>query len=234
MSLYYNDKSKLVQNVFNNVYGKYDLMNDIMSLGTHRLWKKNLISWVKPKKDFNIIDVAAGTGDIAKLCSTATKDQCEISCVEPNKNMLEVGKKKLKNLNNLSWILSPAENLPFENNSFDCYIISFGIRNVTSLKKTISEAKRVLKKGGSFYCLEFSKVENEILKNIYNQYSKIIPKIGKLIVGDEMPYEYLVKSINQFYGQDEFADLLTSHGFVNVEYRNLANGVAAIHRGWKI
>ncbi len=234
MSLFYDDKSKLVKKVFNDVYDRYDLMNDIMSFGIHRIWKKNLISWVNPKVNHNIVDVASGTGDIANLCSKFTKNKCRISCVEPNNNMLLTGKKKLSDLNNLTWVLSSAENLPFKDNTFDCYIISFGIRNVTNFRKSLSEAHRVLKKGGRFFCLEFSKVENEILKNVYNQYSKIIPKIGKIIVGDEMPYDYLIKSIDQFYDQIEFSILLKNSGFFNVEYRNLNNGVAAIHRGWKI
>ncbi len=234
MNLRYEDKSKLVKKVFNEVYDKYDLMNDIMSLGTHRIWKKSLISWVNPSKDKKIIDVASGTGDIAKLCSDNTSNECDITCVEPNEKMLIKGKKKLNNLNNLKWVLSAAESLPFENDTFDYYIISFGIRNVTDLDKSLNEAFRVLKNGGRFFCLEFSKVENEILKNIYEKYSKIIPSIGKLVAGSEMPYNYLIQSIEKFYNQEDFSKKLVQHGFVNVEYRNLTNGIAAIHAGWKI
>ena len=234
MSLTYNNKSKLVEKVFNKVYDKYDLMNDIMSLGTHRVWKKNLVSWINPQKNSKIIDVAAGTGDIAKLCSKYTSNKCEVVCVEPNKNMAIEGEKKLKNLNNLKWVLSSAENLPFQDNFFDYYVISFGIRNVSNIEKSLSEAFRVLKKGGRFFCLEFSKVENEVLKNVYKQYSKLIPTIGKYIVGNEMPYEYLVKSIDQFYNQEEFLQKLDKNGFFNTKYRNLANGIAAIHTGWKV
>ena len=163
MNLRYEDKSKLVKKVFNKVYNKYDLMNDIMSLGTHRIWKKNLVSWVGPSKDDKIIDVASGTGDIAKLCSKGTNNGCEISCVEPNELMLLKGKTKLKNFNNIKWFAAPAENLPFRDESFDYYIISFGIRNVTNLNKSLDEAFRVMKNGGRFFCLEFSKVENEII-----------------------------------------------------------------------
>ena len=148
--------------------------------------------------------------------------------------MLLIGKKKLNNFDNLNWILSSAENLPFDDNTFDCYIISFGIRNVSNFEKSLNEAYRVLKKGGRFFCLEFSKVDNEILKKIYRQYSMLIPKIGKIVVGDEMPYKYLVKSIDQFYDQIEFSNLLKDNGFLNVEFRNLNYGVAAIHKGWKI
>ena len=234
MNLRYEDKSKLVEKVFNKVYDKYDLMNDIMSLGTHRIWKKNLVSWINPSKYDKIIDVASGTGDIAKLCSKNTNNVCEVSCVEPNELMLLKGKTKLKHLNNIKWFSSSAESLPFEDDSFDHYIISFGIRNVTDLEKSLNEAFRVLKNGGRFFCLEFSKVENEILKNIYEKYSKFIPTIGKLVAGSELPYNYLVQSIEKFYNQEEFSKILIKTGFLNVKYRNLTNGIAAIHSGWKI
>tara|TARA_A100001015_G_C14696079_1_gene596366 strand:- start:54 stop:761 length:708 start_codon:yes stop_codon:yes gene_type:complete len=234
MNLRYEDKSKLVKKVFNKVYSKYDLMNDIMSLGTHRMWKKNLVSWINPSKNNKIIDVASGTGDIAKLCSDRTNNSCQIICVEPNEKMLSEGKKKLKDFNNLKWVMSSAENLPFKNDTFDFYVISFGIRNVSNLNKSLNEAYRVLKNGGRFFCLEFSKVENEILKNIYKKYSQIIPTIGKYITGSEMPYDYLVKSIDKFHNQEEFSNKLISQGFADVKHRNLTNGVAAIHTGWKI
>ena len=234
MSLHYEDKSKLVEKVFNKVYDKYDLMNDIMSLGTHRMWKKNLVSWINPSKNNKIVDVASGTGDIAKLCSHNTKNSCEITCVEPNEKMLSEGRKKLKHLNNLKWISSSAENLPFKDGTFDIYIIGFGIRNVSDLDKSLYEAYRVLKNGGRFFCLEFSKVENEILRSIYKKYSELIPTIGRFIAGSEMPYDYLVQSIEKFYNQEEFAEKLIDGGFSSVEYRNLTNGIAAIHSGWKI
>ncbi len=234
MNLSYEDKSKLVKKVFNKVYDKYDLMNDIMSLGTHRMWKKNLVSWINPKKNNKIIDVASGTGDIAKLCSENTKNSCDIVCVEPNEKMLQEGKKKLINFNNIKWKMSSAESLPFADETFDYYTISFGIRNVTDLNKSLNEAFRVLKNGGRFFCLEFSKVENEILKVIYENYSKFIPTIGKFVAGDDMPYKYLVQSIEKFYGQVDFSKILLNTGFADVEYRNLANGIAAIHTGWKI
>ena len=234
MNLLYEDKSKLVKKVFNKVYDKYDLMNDIMSLGTHRIWKKNLVSWINPKKNDKIIDVASGTGDIAKLCSENTNNSCEIVCVEPNQKMLQQGKNKLRNFNNIRWKMSSAEYLPFEDGTFDYYAISFGIRNVSNFDKSLNEAYRVLKNGGRFFCLEFSKVENEILKIIYENYSKIIPPIGKFVAGDDMPYKYLVKSIEKFYNQEEFSDKLLNAGFAKVDYRNLTNGIAAIHSAWKI
>ncbi len=234
MSLHYEDKSKLVEKVFNKVYDKYDLMNDIMSIGTHRMWKKSLVSWINPKKNNKIIDVASGTGDIAKLCSENTNNSCDIVCVEPNKKMLQEGKNKLKDFNNIKWEMSLAENLPFEDETFDFYTISFGIRNVTNLNKSLNEAYRVLKNGGRFFCLEFSKVENEILKIIYENYSKLIPSVGKFIAGDDMPYKYLVQSIKKFYNQEDFLNKILDTGFANAEYRNLTNGIAAIHSGWKI
>ena len=234
MNLIYNNKSKLVEKVFNNVYDKYDVMNDIMSLGAHRLWKKNLVSWINPLKGSKIIDVASGTGDIAKLCSDHTNNKCDIYCVEPNKNMMLKGKEKLKDQKNLRWFLASAEKLPFKDNTFDFYVISFGIRNVSNFDKSLHEAMRVLKKGGRFFCLEFSKVENELLKIIYKNYSNLIPTIGKKIVGDAEPYEYLVNSIKHFYNQEELKHKLIDHNFFNVEYRNLANGVASIHTGWKV
>ena len=234
MNFLYEDKSKLVKKVFNKVYDKYDLMNDIMSLGTHRIWKKNLVSWINPKKNNKIIDVASGTGDIAKLCSENTNNNCEIVCVEPNEKMLQKGKSKLRNFNNIKWKMSPAEHLPFEDETFDYYTISFGIRNVTNLNKSLNEAYRVLKNGGRFFCLEFSKVENEILQIIYQNYSKLIPSVGKFIAGDDMPYKYLIQSIEKFYNQEDFSNKILNSGFINVEYRNLTNGIAAIHSGWKI
>ena len=234
MNLFNRNKSKLVEKVFNKVYDKYDLMNDIMSLGTHRIWKKNLISWISPSKHNKIIDVAAGTGDIARLCAEVSNNHSLITCVEPNKKMFLKGKEKLKDLKNVNWVLSPAEKLPFKDEIFDCYTISFGIRNVSDLDKSLDEAFRVLKNGGRFFCLEFSKVDNEILKSIYKKYSKIIPSIGKYVAGDEMPYDYLVQSIESFFNQDEFSKRLLEKGFTNVQYRNLTNGIAAIHSGWKI
>ncbi len=228
------NKSKLVNSVFNNVSDKYDLMNDIMSLGTHRIWKKKLISWMKPSQSHNIIDVASGTGDLAKLCSENTNHKCKITCVEPNKKMLTVGKDKLKNFKNVNWVLSAAESLPFEDNSFDLYVISFGIRNVTNINKSLKEAYRVLRSGGRFFCLEFSHVQNELFKKIYESYSKIIPAIGEYVVGDKMPYDYLIKSIKEFHNQDDLCGIISENGFKSIKYRNLNNGVAAIHTGWKL
>ena len=228
------DKTKLVNSVFSQVHKKYDLMNDIMSFGVHRSWKKKFVDWLNPHFDSKLIDVASGTGDIAKLFSEKNNNLPEITCVEPNIGMIEEGKKNLKKFNNIKWIKAQAEKLPVRDNTFDFYTISYGIRNVTDINKTLNEAFRVLKPGGRFMCLEFSKIDNEMLNFLYKQYSKTIPLIGKYIVGTSQPYEYLVSSIDQFYNQNQLVELMTDSGFMNIEYRNLSNGISAIHSGWKI
>ena len=228
------DKSKLVNSVFSRVYKKYDLMNDIMSLGIHRIWKNKLIDWMNPQLDENLIDVASGTGDIAKLFSKKNNNSANISCVEPNDEMLKIGKANLENFKNIKWYKATGEKLPFKNNTYNFYTISYGIRNVSDINLSLKEAFRVLKPGGRFMCLEFSKIDNEIINLFYKQYSKAIPFIGKYIVGSSEPYDYLVKSINEFYTQNELVDLIKKNGFSNVEYRNLSNGISAIHSGWKI
>mgnify|MGYP001174348843 CR=1 FL=1 len=228
------EKTKLVNSVFNSVYKKYDFMNDVMSCGVHRIWKKQLINWMKPQPNSKLIDVASGTGDLAKLYSERVNNKSSIECVEPNKSMLNMGEEKLKSLSNIRWSLASAESLPFQDNVFDFYTISFGIRNVTDINLCLKEAFRVLKTGGRFFCLEFSKVENEVLNSIYQQYSKMIPKIGKIIVGESEPYEYLIKSIKNFYNQEELLEIIKKNEFSNTEYRNLSNGIAAIHTAWKI
>jgi demethylmenaquinone methyltransferase/2-methoxy-6-polyprenyl-1,4-benzoquinol methylase len=234
MDIYNQDKTKLVNSVFNKVHKNYDLMNDLMSLGVHRLWKKKLINWMKPQPGNKIIDVAAGTGDLAKMISQKNDNNNNFCCVEPNQGMFETGKKKLKSLTNIKWYLNFAEKLPFKEDTFDFYTISYGIRNVTNINQCLSEAYRVLKPGGRFFCLEFSKVENEILNFLYQKYSKFIPLIGKIVVGSEEPYEYLIGSIDKFYAQNELAELLKKNKFSNVEFRNLSSGISAIHSGWKI
>jgi len=228
------DKTKLVNSVFSKVYKKYDLMNDIMSLGIHRIWKKKLIDWMNPHSKSKLIDVASGTGDIAKLFSEQINNVSEITCIEPNDKMYSEGKKNSEKLKNIKWIKAQAEKLPVKDNVYDYYSISYGIRNVTDINKTLREAFRVLKPGGRFMCLEFSKIDNEILNYIYKQYSKAIPVIGKYVVGSSQPYEYLINSIDQFYNQDQLIELMKKNGFSKTEYRNLSNGVSAIHSGWKI
>ena len=228
------DKAKLVNSVFSEVYDKYDLMNDIMSLGIHRIWKDKFIDWMSPSTNSSLIDVASGTGDIAKLFSSRSKNFSTVTCVEPNEYMLEKGKNNLEKFKNIKWIKSRAETLPVEDNMYDFYSISYGIRNVSDINQTLKEAYRVLKPGGRFMCLEFSKIDNEFLNFLYKNYSKIIPTLGKYIVGSSNPYEYLISSIDNFYSQEQLLELITKNGFANVEYRNLSNGISAIHSGWKI
>ena len=228
------DKTKLVNSVFSTVHKKYDLMNDLMSLGVHRVWKNKLLDWMNPQLNETLIDVASGTGDIAKLFSNKIKNSAKISCVEPNKEMLRIGRSNLKKFKNIKWQNSFAEKLPFKDDVYNFYTISYGIRNVSDINLSLKEAYRVLKPGGRFMCLEFSKIDNEILNLFYQQYSKVIPLIGKYVVGTSQPYDYLIKSINEFYSQNELVVLMKKNGFSNIEYRNLSNGISAIHSGWKI
>ena len=234
MQQYLQNKKGLVQGVFDQVYDKYDLMNDFMSLGVHRLWKKNLINMMNPSRNQNLIDVACGTGDIGKLFLDNTDNNNNITCVDPNKGMIKKGKAKLINYKNINWIISKAEKLPLKENSFNFYTISFGLRNTTNLNKVLSEAYRVLKPGGRFLCLEFSKIQNENFEYIYKQYSKLIPLVGKYIVGKKEPYEYLVRSIEEFVNQEELLELMKNNNFKKCNYRNLTNGIVSIHSGWKI
>ena len=234
MQQYLQNKKGLVENVFNQVYDQYDLMNDFMSLGVHRLWKKNLLNMMNPSSGKKLIDVACGTGDIAKLFLNSVKENSWVTCVDPNKGMVRKGKEKLEKYKNLNWIIAQAENLPLIENTFDFYSISFGLRNTSDLNKALSEAHRVLKPGGRYLCLEFSKIQNQGLNFIYKNYSKLIPSIGKLVVGEKQPYEYLVKSIKNFVNQDELIDLMKKNNFKKCTYRNLSGGIVSIHSGWKI
>ena len=227
-------KRGLVKKVFDNVYNKYDLMNDFMSLGIHRQWKRELIRQMNPYPESSLIDVACGTGDIAKLFAENTSNKSKILCVDFNKKMLDEGKKRLSNYKNIKWKVSRAEKIDAPNETFDYYTISFGLRNTKNLNSSISEAYRVLKKGGRFFCLEFSKIQNQNLDFIYKQYSKLIPLIGKLVVGKSAPYEYLVQSIDEFVNQEELLDLIKSKNFYNASYKNLSGGIVSLHTGWKI
>ena len=228
------NKKGLVQDVFDKVYNKYDLMNDFMSLGIHRLWKKDMINWMAPFPKKKLIDMACGTGDLGKLFLENTNYEGEVLFVDPNLKMLKKGMEKLKNHKNISWKKGSAEKIPVPNNCFDYYCISFGLRNTKNINKSLKEAYRVLKPGGRFLCLEFSKVQNNHLDGLYKKYSKLIPNIGKIVVGKKEPYEYLIKSIENFINQDELIELMQNNNFINCEYRNLSGGVVAIHSGWKI
>jgi len=234
MQQYLQNKKGLVQGVFDKVYNKYDLMNDFMSLGIHRVWKRDLMSWMNPSKDKTLIDVACGTGDLGKLFLDLTNRDTKIFCVDPNKGMVSKGKIKLIAYKNINWVIAPAEKLPIKDNSFDYYTISFGLRNTKDLNKALSEAYRVLKPGGRYLCLEFSKIQNSNLNFIYKNYSKLIPIIGKAVTGQKEPYEYLIKSIGEFINQGDLIDLMIKNKFENCSYRNLSGGIVAIHSGWKI
>ena len=227
-------KKGLVKEVFNKVFDKYDLMNDFMSLGVHRRWKKDFIQMLNPTSEKKLIDVGCGTGDIADLYIKSTNNNTRILCIDPNKKMIDEGKKKLKKYENIIWKIGYAEDLKVEDNIYDFYTISFALRNAKDLNKSLSEAYRVLKKGGRFLCLEFSKIENSNLEFIYKNYSKIIPFIGKFIVGDEKPYEYLINSIEKFVNQEKLLELMKKNNFRKCTYRNLSGGIVSIHSGWKI
>jgi len=227
-------KTERIKRVFDDAFDKYDIMNDLMSLGVHRLWKDRLIDWMNPKKGDHLLDVASGTGDVARSFLKRIQFEGEVTCVEPNEQMLNKGKIKLKKFDKIKWNSSMAEKLPFKSETFDVYSVSFGIRNFSDINAALKEARRVLKTGGRILCLEFSKVENETLEKIYKLYSKSIPYIGKYIAGKSEPYEYLIKSIEEFYGQEELLEIFQNNGFEKVEYRNLSGGIAAIHSGWKI
>ena len=228
------NRERFVSRVFKDVFYKYDLMNDLMSFGIHRLWKKKFIDLLNPQNNTKLIDVASGTGDIAKLYLNKINFKGNVYCVDENNEMLNLSKKKFNEKSNIEWSCNNAETLPFEDNYFDYYTISFAIRNVENIEIAIKEAYRVLKPGGRFLCLEFSKVKNDVLKKFYQTYSKTIPKIGKLIIGKEEPYEYLINSIEKFYNQEDFCNKIMNQNFTNVTYKNLSGGIVAIHSAWKV
>lgn len=256
-----DDKQTEVNKVFTNVAEKYDIMNDIMSFGLHRVWKNHLINEISPNYQMKLIDVAGGTGDIAfrflnhletsikqdhledrlkeQNKSDAAESNFNITICDINESMLRVGQERSKSLSfadRLSWRVGNAEDLVNEkDNSYDVYTIAFGIRNCTNLDKVIKEAYRVLKPGGRFLVMEFSKIDNAILKQFYDFYSfEIIPATGYMVAGDWDSYQYLVESIRMFPKQDEFAQLIKECGFKFVRYENLTNGVVAIHSGIKL
>ena len=228
----------LVNQVFSKVAPRYDLMNDLMSGGLHRLWKDDLIGALAPPKGdtpFGLLDVAGGTGDVAFrfLDAGGTGARAVICDISPE--MMEAGKARAKGREALTFVQGNAENLPFEDRSFDAYTIAFGIRNVTHVDKALSEAFRMLKPGGRFLCLEFSSVEMPLLDTLYDAYSfTAIPRLGQLVAGDAESYRYLVESIRRFPDQECFAEMIRDAGFERVRYRNLTGGIAAIHAAWRL
>ena len=234
MKIHQKNSQRFITKVFQDVSDKYDLMNDLSSLGIHRLWKKKLIQWLNPQKNTKLIDVASGTGDVAKIFLEEVNYKSHVFCVDENKEMLNISEKKIQKTSNIKWFCNNAEKLPFADNYFDYYTISFGIRNVNNINIALKEAYRVLKPGGRFLCLEFSKVNNEILNKFYKIYSKSIPILGKFVLGKSEPYTYLIDSIENFYTQKELMQKIKGQNFINVSFKNLSGGIVAIHSAWKI
>ncbi|MEL6103121.1 MAG: bifunctional demethylmenaquinone methyltransferase/2-methoxy-6-polyprenyl-1,4-benzoquinol methylase UbiE [Pseudomonadota bacterium] len=232
-----DSKAERVQGVFTSVANRYDLMNDLMSGGIHRLWKDAMMDWLAPRPGQRLLDVAGGTGDIAFrfLKRAKTGRATVLDLTEP---MLIEGRKRADAAHladSLDWVVGDAMNLPFENNTFDVYTISFGIRNVTRPQDALAEAYRVLKPGGRLMVLEFSQLPNEGLQWLYDQYSfNVIPRMGQVIANDRDSYQYLVESIRKFPDQETFLSMVRDAGFENAKYRNLTLGVACLHSGWKL
>ena len=229
-------KTSLVKNLFGEVSENYDLMNDLMSFGIHRLWKESFIDWMAPRKNHHLLDLAGGTGDIG--LSYLKRGGGKVTIADLNFKMLSLGKDKhvSKNFNErVFWLASNGERLPFNDNYFDIVSISFGLRNISDKSLALNEIFRVLKPGGRFMCLEFSKVTTPFLDSLYQLWSaNVIPRLGEKISGQKTNYEYLVESIKRFPNQDELASLIRSSRFSFVKFRNLSGGIAAIHSGWKI
>ena len=231
------EKEGLVRGVFTSVASRYDVMNDVMSAGIHRLWKDAMMDWLAPRPGQRLLDVAGGTGDIAfRFLSRAP--QASAVVLDLTEPMLVEGRKRAeaaRMADKLDWIVGDAMALPFEEASFDRYTISFGIRNVTRIEDALAEAFRVLRPGGRLMVLEFSRVPNAMLRAIYDAYSfNVIPRMGQAVAGDRESYQYLVESIRRFPDQQSFAAMIRAAGFEQVRYRNLTQGVAALHSGWKL
>lgn len=232
-----SEKAGRVQGIFGSVASKYDVMNDAMSLGIHRVWKDAMMDWLAPRPRQRLLDVAGGTGDVSFRFLARAIDAEAVVCdlTEP---MLVEGRKRAEAeqmANQLSWVVGDAMALPFPDNSFDVYTISFGIRNVTRPQDALAEAFRVLRPGGRLMVLEFSQIPNDLMQKAYDLYSfNIIPRLGEAIAGDRDSYQYLVESIRRFPDQGTFLQMIKDAGFENASYRNLSLGIAALHSGWKI
>ena len=231
-------KQGLVREVFSSVARNYDLMNDLMSAGVHRLWKDAMVEWLNPQPGWRVLDVAGGTGDIAMRIARATRARgghAEITVCDINPDMLAEGVRRAKGEGALRWIDGDAEALPVPNASFDAYTIAFGIRNVTHIDKALAEARRVLKPGGRFLCLEFSQVQAPGLDFLYDKFSfNVLPALGHIVAGDGEAYRYLVESIRRFPPQAAFAKIIEQAGLSRVQFRNLTGGIAAMHSAWRI
>jgi demethylmenaquinone methyltransferase/2-methoxy-6-polyprenyl-1,4-benzoquinol methylase len=232
-----NEKADRVREVFRSVAPKYDLMNDVMSFGLHRLWKRFTIQQAQVRPGHFILDVASGTGDLAKAFAKLVGPQGKVVMTDINEAMLSVGRDRLIDegvIGNIEWLQADAENLPFAANYFDCITIAFGLRNVTHKEKALQSMYRVLKPGGKLLILEFSKPTLPLVGKLYDFYSfNIIPKMGELITNDRASYQYLVESIRMHPDQETLKSMLVDAKFDDVEYFNLANGVVALHKAWK-
>ncbi|UYN94763.1 MAG: bifunctional demethylmenaquinone methyltransferase/2-methoxy-6-polyprenyl-1,4-benzoquinol methylase UbiE [Enhydrobacter sp.] len=232
------EKAGLVRRVFESVAPRYDLMNDLMSGGVHRLWKNALVDVAHPRPGERLLDVAGGTGDIALRLLARQGDRPDVTVCDINAAMLKVGRDRAIDrgvLNGLTWATGNAENLPFPDRSFDGYTIAFGLRNVTDIDKALAEAWRVLRPGGRFFCLEFSKVTSAPIGRLYDAYSeRALPLLGRLVARDADSYRYLHESIRRFPSQRQLADRMRRAGFVNVRWRNMTLGVVALHSGWRV
>ncbi|WP_347828857.1 bifunctional demethylmenaquinone methyltransferase/2-methoxy-6-polyprenyl-1,4-benzoquinol methylase UbiE [uncultured Planktomarina sp.] len=231
------EKAKKVQGVFTSVASKYDVMNDVMSLGVHRIWKEAMMDWLAPRPSQKLLDVAGGTGDISfKFLKRAGSGHATV--LDITENMLIEGRKRAEAnqvLDSLNWVVGDAMALPFADNSFDVYTISFGIRNVTRPQEALNEAFRVLRPGGRLMVLEFSQIPVPLAQKAYDFYSfNVIPRMGKLIANDRDSYQYLIESIRKFPNQETFLSMVRQAGFENANYRNLSLGISALHSGWKI
>ena len=237
------DKQPRVNKVFHQVADRYDVMNDLMSGGMHRLWKDAFVAWLNPPQrpratPFKLLDVAGGTGDISFRVIERSRKNAHSTVFDINGSMLDVGRDRAKENGlsaHLDFIEGNAEDLPFEDNSFDAYTIAYGIRNVPRIDKALSEAHRVLKRGGRFMCLEFSNVEMPVLDKAYDAFSfHAIPKIGEFVTGDADSYSYLVESIRKFPNKTRFKVMIEDAGFKQVSFRSMSGGITAMHSGWKL
>jgi demethylmenaquinone methyltransferase/2-methoxy-6-polyprenyl-1,4-benzoquinol methylase len=233
-----NEKTRLVREVFDNVASRYDLMNDLMSGGIHRVWKADLIARLQPRPGEILLDLAGGTGDIARRFLGRAGKTGQVIVCDINESMVSAGRDRALDdgiLSGITWTVGNAEELPIADSSVDCCTISFGLRNVTHKQKALEEARRVLKPGGRFFCLEFSRVETPVLRRLYDIYSfTVLPRLGAVVARDRDAYQYLVESIRRFPPQAELAAMMERAGFEQVTWRNLSAGIAAIHCGWRL